>query len=142
MAEETTPKAHALWLRELLVKLTGTHRRVAIFYGDPRTGKLWGDVEVGTVGRSTGTTKVPLLIKTKRSYGGGAILVNNILRIEEPTKPYRILYRAPLAPATRRETMAEVYEAWGRSDILPYMDEYGNVSSKIRNAPFSKESPG
>jgi len=36
---------------------------------------------IGTVGRSTGTNKIPLLIKTKRSFGGGAILDHCIVKI-------------------------------------------------------------
>lgn len=41
--------------------------------GDMLTGKSWGDVESGRIGRSTGTMKIPLIIKTGRSSGGGAL---------------------------------------------------------------------
>jgi hypothetical protein len=120
-------------IRVLEAAMRARHR-IAIFYGDPTTGKVWGDVEVGTVGRSMGPTKIPLLIKTSRSYGGGGISTANILRIEEPRKPYRVLYLAGSAPRTRREMMAKVYEAWGRSDLLPHMDSEGNVPARLRNA--------
>jgi hypothetical protein len=112
-----------------------TRYRIAIFYGDPATGKVWGDVEVGTVGRSMGPERIPIILKTSRSSGGGGILTDNIIRIEKPSAPYRLLYRAPSAPETRHATMARVYKAWGREDLLPYMDEYGNVPARIRNAP-------
>lgn len=57
--------------------------RVRIFYGDTKTGLDWmeeNDV-IGTIGRSCGTTKIPLLIKNSNSIGGGAILTNCIVRI-------------------------------------------------------------
>ena len=67
-------------------KLTSLHKtrdRVRIVYGDPITGKDWleeYDV-IGRIGRSTGSTKVPLLIANERSMGGGAILTAKILKI-------------------------------------------------------------
>jgi hypothetical protein len=58
--------------------------RLRLSFGDAKTGRDWleeGDVE-GYVGRSTGTTKVPLLIANSRSMGGGAILDHCIVRIK------------------------------------------------------------
>jgi len=57
--------------------------RIRVFYGDQETGRCWMDENdtIGTVGRSTGRIKIPLLIKTKRSYGGGAILDSAIVKI-------------------------------------------------------------
>lgn len=55
---------------------------VRLFLGDPATGRDWleeNDV-YGTIGRSMGPIKVPLLIE-KGECGGGAILTANILRI-------------------------------------------------------------
>ena len=58
-------------------------QRIRIFYGDTVTGKDWCEVfdTIGCVGRSTGKHKIPLLIKSKRSLGGGAILDHCIVRI-------------------------------------------------------------
>ena len=69
--------------------------RICIRYGDRDTGNDWGDPRMcGHVGRSTGTVKIPLLIKTRRSYGGEGILDHAIIRITEPgTK--RVLYSHP-----------------------------------------------
>ena len=57
--------------------------RIRVFYGDQETGRCWMDEydTIGTVGRSTGTNKIPLLIKTKRSFGGAAILDHCIVKI-------------------------------------------------------------
>ena len=57
--------------------------RIRVFYGDQETGRCWMDENdtIGTVGRSTGRIKIPLLIKTKHSYGGGAILDSAIVKI-------------------------------------------------------------
>ena len=59
-------------------------KRLRIFYGDVKTGKDWGDPPMrGHVGRSTGSSKIPLLIRTRRSTGGEGILDHCIIRIEE-----------------------------------------------------------
>lgn len=60
-----------------------TKERIRIFYGDTKTGKDWMEVydTIGTIGRSCGRNKIPLLIKNSRSYGGGAILDDCIVKI-------------------------------------------------------------
>jgi hypothetical protein len=61
-------------------RLSGAH--VRMFYGDEH-GRDWCEEwEVsGTIGRSTGRIKIPLIIKTSRSSGGPAILDNCIVRL-------------------------------------------------------------
>jgi len=58
--------------------------RVRIWYGDIDTGVSWlEEYDVtGTIGRSTGQQKIPLLIKNSRSSGGGGILCHCIIRID------------------------------------------------------------
>jgi hypothetical protein len=57
--------------------------RIRIFYGDVKTGKDWMEEHdtMGRIGRSTGELKVPLIINSARSFGGGALLDNRIVRI-------------------------------------------------------------
>ena len=57
--------------------------RLRIHPGDPKTGRDWGDVYdvTGTIGRSGGTIKVPLIIPRANSMGGGAISTDSIVRI-------------------------------------------------------------
>lgn len=57
--------------------------RIRIFYGDTETGKDWGEENhiIGTVGRSTGEHKVPLLINSTRSLKGPAISADDIVKI-------------------------------------------------------------
>lgn len=76
------------------VRYKGT--RILLHWGDVATGKYWGDIYdiTGTIGRSTGTAKIPLLIHNRRSMGGGAILTHCILRIKETGKNGRVLYQA------------------------------------------------
>lgn len=90
-------------------------KTIRVFYGDTETGRCWMDEydTIGRVGRSMGPRKIPLLIKTKRSMGGGAILDNCIIRIQEGS---RILYRhdkfhMPKVEATGCQVMfdGEVY---------------------------------
>lgn len=63
----------------------GTGTTLRIWYGDPVTGCSYMDAYdvVGTVSRSTGTFKVPLLVKTTRSRGGCALLTSIIVRIDD-----------------------------------------------------------
>lgn len=57
--------------------------RIRIWYGDTKTGRDWMEVfdTIGRIGRSCGTTKIPILIKTERSMGGMAILDDCIVKI-------------------------------------------------------------
>lgn len=69
-------------------------RRIRVFYGNSITGKDWceeNDV-IGYVGRSTGSIKIPLLIKNINSSGGGGILDHCIVKITEDKK---VLYQHP-----------------------------------------------
>lgn len=61
-----------------------SRQRVRIYYGDTQTGRDWledHDVE-GTIGNSMGPLKVPLLIHSRRSMGGPALLDHCIVRIK------------------------------------------------------------
>lgn len=78
----------------LLNNLSMSQQRIRLVYGDTNTGKDWleeYDV-IGTIGRSSGTKQIPLLIKTSRSTGGGAILDHCILKIVD-VKSKRVLYQ-------------------------------------------------
>jgi hypothetical protein len=74
---------------------------VRLFYGNAETGKDWleeNDV-YGTIGRSMGPIKVPLLI-AKGAAGGGAILTTRILRIVDGATNQEVYrhsnYQAPV----------------------------------------------
>ena len=82
-----------LW--KVLSSLVHSGRRVRIWYGDTETGRSW-NVEsefTGTIGRSTGKIAIPLLIKTSRSQGGGALLDDFIIRIDD-IKEKRTIYKS------------------------------------------------
>jgi len=68
---------------EILEKYRNGKTRIRVFYGDQETGRCWMEEydTMGTIGRSTGRIKIPLLIKTKRSFGGVAILDSAIVKI-------------------------------------------------------------
>ena len=78
----------------LLNNLAMSKQRIRLVYGDTETGKDWlqeYDV-LGSIGKSTGSNQVPLLIKNSRSTGGGAILEDCILKIVD-VKSKKILYQ-------------------------------------------------
>lgn len=70
-----------------------TGQRLKFHFGDKVTGRDWLEEydTTGTIGRSTGNNKIPLLIKTSRSTGGGALLTRCIVKIVD-TKTKRVLY--------------------------------------------------
>lgn len=80
--------------------LTGCYNnqcRVRLWYGDTKTGLSWMDEYdmIGTISRSTGQQKIPLLIKNSRSIGGGGILCHCIIRIDIISSR-RTIYKHPL----------------------------------------------
>ena len=67
--------------------------RVRIWYGS--NGNVWHEEYdvIGYVGRSGGSVKTPLLVYNKRSYGGGAILVDSVVKVV--TTDGKVLYSDP-----------------------------------------------
>lgn len=80
--------------QELLRAYRGGYR-IRVFCGDTATGEAWEEEYdiMGTVGRSTGLHKVPLLIASARSSGGHALLDHCIVAIQRG--PGNYVYRHP-----------------------------------------------
>ena len=87
---DDTPQAVIAYLETARQRKT----RIRVFYGDVQTGKSWDDYydTMGRVGRSTGKSKIPLLIHNARSMGEGAILDHCIIRI---TIDKQVIYSHP-----------------------------------------------
>ena len=70
--------------------------RIRVWYGDRETGKSWLEEYgvTGRVGRSCGSIKIPLLINNKRSWGGEALLVGSIIRIDD-IEERKTLWKVP-----------------------------------------------
>ncbi len=83
-------------IENILAELRSNKNRFRLWYGDNVTGKSWEDEydTIGTVGRSTGTKPIYLLIKNSRSLGGGAIMPDAIVKIVNITTG-RELYKHP-----------------------------------------------
>lgn len=97
-------------LIRVLDSIGGTGRRVKIYLGDKNTGRDWmeEDGKVGKVGRSSGSVKIPLLIKTINSHGGGAILDDCIVKIvTSPATSARTLYQHPFYYQPEMEILEE-----------------------------------
>ncbi len=73
-----------------------TPQRLKLYLGDSDTGADWGEEHdtTGTIGRSTGNVKIPILLNNTRSIGGGAILDNCIVKIRD-MRTKQILYVHP-----------------------------------------------
>jgi hypothetical protein len=70
-------------LERLREKGRTPNARVVLVYGNVETGEVWEDATPmrGTIGRSMGSVKIPLLIRTRRSFGGEGILDHCILSV-------------------------------------------------------------
>ena len=77
-----------------------TGARIRLFYGDHETGASWNEENdvTGTVSRSTGAIKTPLLVASARSFGGGCILTDCIVCLHVNG---REVYRSKLYKHTR-----------------------------------------
>jgi hypothetical protein len=73
--------------------------RLRFCFGDVETGRDWGETydTTGYIGRSTGTIKIPLLLKKITSLVGGGLLDHCIVRIEKKNNggSYREVYLHP-----------------------------------------------
>ena len=70
-----------------LIEILETHRqartRLRFFFGDMKTGRDWNAEWhiTGTIGRSTGNIKIPLVMHSARSYCGGALADHCIVKL-------------------------------------------------------------
>lgn len=97
-------------VRDILTRYLRSTTRLRLYYGDRVTGRSWLEEcgMVGTIGASMGPLRVPLLICTPRSTGGGAILDDCIVRIDagpctlykHPTFHLPLLVVRPIPPET------------------------------------------
>lgn len=70
---------------------------IQLHYGDIGTGEDWGEVNdvIGTLGRSTGPIKVPIILENSFSSGGPAILDHCIVMIVCQSENGAVLYQHP-----------------------------------------------
>ncbi len=84
-----TPKE----VQRILNKYMNSSDKIRIFYGDVKTGRDWLEEcdTVGTVGRSTGVMKIPLLMKEDDNYGASILdaCIVRIIDVETSTELYR-----------------------------------------------------
>lgn len=82
---------------KLLERIRQDRQRVRFHWGNTKTGEDWNDTYdvTGKIGRSTGSFKIPILLKLRTSHGGGGILDHCIVKITETVKPHRVIYQHP-----------------------------------------------
>lgn len=81
---------------DAIVNAAACKTRVRLFLGDTATGAAWPEEfdVIGTIGRSMGPCRVPLLINNARSTGGAPISVESIVAIFN-TRTGHAIYRHP-----------------------------------------------
>lgn len=80
----------------VLESVRNNQTRITVSYGDIETGRDWNEVYdiTGTIGRSTGDIKIPLLVHNRRSMGGCALLDHCIVKIVR-SRGKTVLYQHP-----------------------------------------------
>lgn len=70
--------------------------RIRVFYGDIHTGRSWNEEYdvMGKIGRTCGNIKIPILLRRKDSYYGGALLLSSVIRIDD-IEDKRTLWKLP-----------------------------------------------
>ena len=100
-------------VRDILERARKSQTRISVYYGSMGTGREWGDIETGRVGRSTGPKKVLLIVYNKRSIGGSAILTSSIVRITHANKKEGgDLYCHPKQPKILTKSEIREDHAW------------------------------
>ena len=107
--------------------------RIRIWYGDTKTGVSWLDEYdmMGTIGRSTGQQKIPLLIKNSRSSGGGGILCHCIIRIDV-IGSRRTIYEHPLFYVPTLGVYPNLDEDT-KTDYPFIVLKYGTIQAKFKS---------
>lgn len=83
-------------LVSIILQYRGSNERLRLFFGDIHTGCSWLDEYdvMGTIGRTGGKFKVPILLNNSCSVCGGAILLGSLVRIDE-VSTHRTLWKVP-----------------------------------------------
>ena len=113
--------------RELARAYHGGYR-VRVYYGDHETGESWGDEFdiIGTIGRSCGRVKIPLMIFSARSTGGPGLLDHCIVAIQD-TRSKRFLYKcANFNPGTYSIIPADI------PDYLETVTRNGSIHARFK----------
>lgn len=83
-------------LMSLIIRAWKYKFRIRVFYGDIHTGRSWNEEYdvTGTIGRTCGDIGIPILVHNKRSWGGGALLLSSVIRIDD-IEDKRTLWKLP-----------------------------------------------
>lgn len=81
-------------VKDIIVNAIASKQRIRVFYGDISTGLCWLEEHdiIGTIGRSTGSQKIPLLLHKTTSMGGCPLLDEAIVKI---TIDKKVVYQHP-----------------------------------------------
>jgi len=85
----------------------------------------------GTIGRSTGQQKIPLLIKNSRSSGGGGILCHCIIRIDVISSR-RTIYEHPLFDVPTLGVYSNLDEDT-KTEYPFIVLKYGTIQARFKN---------
>ena len=77
----TTYKASPA-VAQIIERCRSSGKRFRFHLGDPESGRAWGDVDIGRIGRSMGPVKIPIVLSNRRSIGGHGLLDACVIKIE------------------------------------------------------------
>ena len=119
--------------------------RIRIWYGDTKDGRSWLDEHEikGSVTRSSGDIKIPLLMNNKRALGGSVILTACIVRIDDMTDKCCLYsntnFYVPSLRITENEGKFEVFQESGiLRGVFPTEDKARKYIAFMRGERYSK----
>jgi len=119
-------------VRRIIDGLVNSRSRVRIFLGNTETGDAWPEEYdvTGRIGRSTGPQKIPLVVHSSRSYGGGALLDHCVVGIVR-TDGYW-LYKHPRFNVGAWEHGADETEVLHNGIVHARFKTYAQASNYIK----------
>lgn len=73
-------------LAQVIERCRTSGKRFQFHLGDSETGRAWGDVDIGRLGRSMGPIKIPIVLSNRRSIAGPGLLDHCVVKIEYANK--------------------------------------------------------
>lgn len=110
-------------LLQSLESVHGSGKRIRVFYGDKVTGRSWNEEHdvMGRLSNSGGKNALLILLNNRRSYGGGAILDDCIVRIDIIDEK-RTIYKHSNFHVALEQKDNEVYESFNNGALFAKFD--------------------
>lgn len=116
---------------DIILAARKSNAKLKFHWGDSATGRDWNEENdvIGYIGKSTGRIPVPLLLESRNSSGGGALLDHCVVKIVNNSTG-KILYQHPLYKAPQVEITPSDMEGYTHNTVVNG-EIYGRHTSRL-----------